>query len=706
MTNLRLTTWPRAEPDPSEKMADAAPKLEELDAKMKEIEALLASVGGMDDAAEPAPRPPVARPSRPLPPRAPGGALAAAPRPRPIVKSSDYVDRKPELRATPPTKPEKGKWIDRVRSFQKKLLWYGLPILATLAFVTWIIAERETKTFWIAPPLEASAVRRTLLAEGFHEVKRANEATVVWADPESARWLEPGHRLQRRSVVVAPNEARGDGVCRAFSAMRARLAIALRNVSVASCFVLPAQAKEAREAMVTEEGGKAMWEVEPVDRLAQGRAFQAEGLPNQPPAITNNPDTLPTEGIWTVRAYESDPYLLDGHRFTIDLYALATTLEPVRVYVHTDATLWRAARPYDRDNLSPEDRGRHCSRPSAASGLQASRCKGSKEGRVMPMAMLWRDLGSEERARELWSRLEQAASAAALVLMPPGGVAATNGFSAAFQLVSVQVSVDRELAVRLLSATATPPMPERGGTGRAWGHAEEPTQEPPGWHALMMARVVSDTMNITGSSLNSERKLLYSQIYNQLLRVLKARKQPKLRGQQRSRKGSSMHRPGDGGILKTDANGRVIKPEGAKGRGRLNGQKVVDDSPKPVCQHSMMVNSTRMARLREMAEARRAAAEQKEKQQLTPEQQKVAEELKVHLPAAREIEERCITRNEIDQLAMADVEWFWKRNFRRVVPGPGDAIRHSLRPLRPSDELYAAYLERWPKRDGEWPHLD
>ena len=37
------------------------------------------------------------------------------------------------------------------------------------------------------------------LAEGFREVKRAEEATVAWADPESARWLEAAHRLQRRS---------------------------------------------------------------------------------------------------------------------------------------------------------------------------------------------------------------------------------------------------------------------------------------------------------------------------------------------------------------------------------------------------------------------------------------------------------------------------------------------------------------------------
>eukprot|EP00966_Prymnesium_polylepis_P293114 6770231-Prymnesium_polylepis.1 len=236
---------------------------------------------------------------RPLPPRATSQAASAGVRSR----DAKSILRQP-AREQQPSKTlnsnQAMQWVTWIRAFQRKVLWIVLPSLIVLAAVRWFISDHEDKTFWIAPPLEAGAVRRMLLAEGFREVMREEDATVAWTDPDSARWLKPGGRLQRRSTLVSHLDARSDGECRALSRAAQRLStVDVAGVRVARCFVLPHDAAAARDAMVHDEGGAALWEVEPIDRLAVDRATALDGGARPPPIVTNNPSGLPTEGVWT-----------------------------------------------------------------------------------------------------------------------------------------------------------------------------------------------------------------------------------------------------------------------------------------------------------------------------------------------------------------------------------------------------------------------
>ena len=65
------------------------------------------------------------------------------------------------------------------------------------------------------------------------------------------------------------------------------------------------------------------------------------------PRLTNNPDALPRRGAWVARPVVERPFLLPGsrRRFDVQLFALVSGLEPLRVYLHTEGVLWRAPRP-------------------------------------------------------------------------------------------------------------------------------------------------------------------------------------------------------------------------------------------------------------------------------------------------------------------------------------------------------------------------
>ena len=82
---------------------------------------------------------------------------------------------------------------------------------------------------------------------------------------------------------------------------------------------------------------------------------------------------------------------------------------------------------------------------------------------------------------------------------------------------------------------------------------------------------------------------------------------------------------------------------------------------------------------------------------------------KLALPAASlDAEpEACLTARDVDTLAQADAEWLWRFGWRRIVPGPDDDIRATVRPPHTVDALLTRYLNRWPKpepgyRPPEW----
>ena len=70
---------------------------------------------------------------------------------------------------------------------------------------------------------------------------------------------------------------------------------------------------------------------------------------------------------------------------------------------------------------------------------------------------------------------------------------------------------------------------------------------------------------------------------------------------------------------------------------------------------------------------------------------------------ASEARERCVSAAELDEMASSEVEWAWRRGFRRLVPGRATPLQETLRPLTPADELMLAFEVRWPRNEAAWP---
>ena len=237
----------------------------------------------------------------------------------------------------------------------------GAMIFTAVVFYT----AREERTFFIAEGLSvtgnADGVREALLEDGFTEVDKPDRATVLWIDEKLARLHHSnlhgsvgGGRNRWVSTIPGVPSSRAEAGCRLLrSAYRtfADAEIADGAVRACDCVVLPAQADEVR-ALVEAEGGASYWLLRPADSAERRQAEREAAAGRPPPLLTNNPDALGAlgGGTWTARRYVADPLLLGGKRASLELYALVSSVTPLRLHADcpsnpSRAVRWLADRP-------------------------------------------------------------------------------------------------------------------------------------------------------------------------------------------------------------------------------------------------------------------------------------------------------------------------------------------------------------------------
>ena len=311
--------------------------------------------------------------------------------------------------------------LARMRWLQRRMLYIGVPMAMFVLLCAFLLRDVDAKTFFIAPQLEAGAVRSVLKARGMREVERAEKATIVWTDMEGERTLALAasavysRRVSAISGVVAP---RPDAACRVLVAAR-------EHLNASTCFVLPHQEVELKRTMVEVDGGRSLWELEPADGAALVELEVSEAAGQPLALIINNPEALPRRGAWAARQHQSRPYLLGGRRFALQLFAIVTGVEPLRVFLHQEGVIWRAARPYRAQALSVDPDAqrtgpRRLSHDTRGIPIGASQPPPTP-GELWPIASLWRAVGASgviSRA-ELWERLERAAAASVVASLSP-----------------------------------------------------------------------------------------------------------------------------------------------------------------------------------------------------------------------------------------------------------------------------------------------
>lgn len=57
-----------------------------------------------------------------------------------------------------------------------------------------------------------------------------------------------------------------------------------------------------------------------------------------------------------VSHYIDDPFLIEGHKFDLRIYAAITSIHPLRVYVYEEGLVRFATKKYDRNKNSKWDK--------------------------------------------------------------------------------------------------------------------------------------------------------------------------------------------------------------------------------------------------------------------------------------------------------------------------------------------------------------
>ena len=559
------------------------------------------------------------------------------------------------------------------------------------------------------------------------------------------------------------------------------------SVSIAECYVLPEQRDALTERITTPSGAGAVaegggggfgqfwpfgggnrekvapptsthWMLQPADPVARREAGVAPLAPSATagggggggtaavPLLTNNPEALPsassTKGVWTAVRHEARPFLLDGRRIEVELFALISSAEPLRMYLHTEGVLHVAERPNDAQLLKPDDPGPHVAAPPAEFAPAAVRHAALQ--RMRPLSDLWLAIDNSTTATLLWSDLERAAAAASLTALahvarrgggggiggggasgPAGDGRAADprsgrvrsaaharatsptrlsiGASREFSLQSVRLSLDEALTPTVVAVDA---------------HAALPlSDKAPAWHRETMKLVASHALNLTGAALHPQRRPAFWEVRRQLQHVLAQRQKAKKRME--AKRAGKKHAGASTGKMNAKPDRRNKRAHGGRrdsgggggggsrppppppvecemvmrvrGRGhRRNAPRAVEASaaaaaaePKADADAAEAGPTSRRSRRRSKAEAASAAA---------------AAAAAAAFAAEQDANERCVSRSDVDLLAETDIEWFWRLGFRRVLPGANaDPVRAALRPMSAADELLADYLNRWPK---------
>ena len=649
----------------------------------------------------------------------------------------------PPVATTLPPRPkiDPPAWIKKLRKVQRGMMFFGFPVAALVLALVWYIREVEARTFHVAPWIEGGAVRSILRATGLKEVQNPDAATILWSDDLSTLG---GKAQRKRRVSSLPGllNARADASCTVLTAAALRLERSLAAAAnstnatnatnatlsdeaatsltaettaggggaggggvdesmggeeraatpmaaprVATCYVLPRQREALREAMSDPaDGGRSFWELTPADALAHQLLLDGSGgAVSIAPAVTNNPDSVPKGGSWAVRKMEPRPLLLYGRRIALQLFGLVSSVDPLRVYLHHDAVIWRAARKYqpEQPHLDVSGEGQRLGPRRVSAGRHVSPLRGSSE--VAPIALLWHALAERGAAaattasataptdpHEVWRALERVAVlgvtaalrgddhgtsgskqrkrlgslSGAESLQAGGGreIGALNGYASQFALLSLDVHLDEELVPTVVGVE---PLPELADGIRGQ----------PEWHRDAMRRVASDALNLTGATLHPKRKSLFLELRTQLHRALKAKTKKKtpLTANSRARQSKADRKQA-----------KKHMPPGAKGGGKRGAGGMFG---------------------REDADKKKA-----------PAQCKLALPVRLHEGES----EVCVSAAEVDVLAQADTEWLWRFGWRRIVPGADEDVRAGVRARSAHDALLARYHSRWPKEEDPY----
>ena len=332
-----------------------------------------------------------------------------------------------------------------------------------------------------APRAAVTFVRDALARNGWTETGGL-DWTLYWdvsvPDDGVFRQLRPGRRINHvRGIDVLATK---DGLARTI-ARAARRHPPIAGLAPRS-FVLPDDYHAWRAA--------AAWNPDLVWIRKPAALSRGQGV-----ALVERVEDVANEPGWVVQEYLARPHLLDGYKYTLRLYVLVTSLDPLVVHLHDEGFAKLASRPFSADRAARADRFVHLTNPDvlktdpsvdvSARNLTHRAYRARLRADGVDDARLWDRIGHLAASVVMAGRdaiLERAASA---------GVASEG----CFELLGFDVLVDAALEPWIIECNLGPSLAVEAAPATAASRDEHDVKR----------RVVDDLLALTGAIAGGDR---------------------------------------------------------------------------------------------------------------------------------------------------------------------------------------------------------
>lgn len=251
---------------------------------------------------------------------------------------------------------------------------------------------------WKLSRITPVIVRRTVYNSGFKIVRKSNEWCGTWGKHMKSLCFKTIRDFQKMNHFPGSFQiGRKDHLWR--NLLRLMTKFGKKEFGfMPRTYILPQDNKLLRSAW-EKHCGKDRWIVKP-PASARGAGIK----------VIHKWSQIPKKCPLIVQKYISDPYLINGNKFDLRLYALVASINPLRIYLYDNGLVRFASVKYSNDLSTLVDRYMHLTNYSInkqssqyTQNEDAAACQGHK----WTLKALWSFLEKHKRVnvQQLWARM-------------------------------------------------------------------------------------------------------------------------------------------------------------------------------------------------------------------------------------------------------------------------------------------------------------
>ncbi|XP_017779155.1 PREDICTED: tubulin polyglutamylase TTLL4-like isoform X2 [Nicrophorus vespilloides] len=253
---------------------------------------------------------------------------------------------------------------------------------------------------WKLSTITPIVVRKTLTNTGFRLVRKSNEWLGTWGKHMKSpmfRTLKSSQKLNHFAGTF--QLGRKDRLWR--NLHRLMLTHGGKEFGIIpQTYVLPHDLRHLKQQWEFKDGsGGEKWIIKP-PASARGVGIK----------VINKWSQLPKASSLIVQRYIADPYLINGSKFDLRLYVLATSFNPLRIYLYPEGLVRFASVKYSDDDKDLKDRYMHLTNYSInklSSQYTANEDANSCQGHKWTLSKLWEYMEIKGiDTKELWTNLK------------------------------------------------------------------------------------------------------------------------------------------------------------------------------------------------------------------------------------------------------------------------------------------------------------